>query len=474
MSKRMYAHLLLLYPSGFLSKYEGEALQLIRDRLCDGKGLFKKARLWWDLVVDLLAGLPSAYGNSYTVTDSAPLSFHPRSSPSFEILDGSSLGFGSILAGGTTALLVLAAFALLLSRPIANHPFSDSNGRLTPTEAVMERLNQVPSVASVAGSRLDSATPASEPGNRSTTRPWTPSRDLFMVMKIARDEQGVPQAPPSERKLNFDVASIRQNKTGAPPYSNFPLGPGPVFGAKGGLLIAKNQTLLGYIFFAFKPDLLQSQQFQRQLPEWVKTTSYDIEARASGSPTKDDMRLMMQSLLEERFHLVIHRETREAPVYALVLAKPGALGPRLKPHPADDPDCRKTKFTKTTTGTDPTCGAGSPIVPKTPGDFATAVYNMPMDAVAVELSRTAGLGRVTSMSGRRVVNRTGLTGAYDYTLEFAPEQTLDASSDVTADSEAGGPSFIAAMKNQLGLKLVPQKLPVEVIIVDRIERPSEN
>ena len=197
------------------------------------------------------------------------------------------------------------------------------------------------------------------------------------------------QVPTSARKLEFDVASVRKNKTGEPPYSNFPLGPGPIFGAKDGLLLAKNQTLLEYIFFAFKPDMLQSQQFQAQLPGWVKATSYDIEARASGSPTKDDMRLMMQSLLEERFHFVIHRETREAPVYALVLAKPGTLGPRIKPHPADDPDCAKTKLTKTTTGHDSTCGASSPIVPKTPDDFATAVYNMPMDAIAVELGRTA-------------------------------------------------------------------------------------
>ncbi len=282
------------------------------------------------------------------------------------------------------------------------------------------------------------------------------------------------QVPTSERKLEFDVASVRENKTSEPPYSNFPLGPGPVFGAKDGLLLAKNQTLLGFIFFAFKPDMLQSQQFQAKLPGWVKTTSYDIEARASGSPTKDDMRLMMQSLLEERFHLVIHHETREAPAYALVLAKPATLGPRIKPHPADDPDCAKTKFTKTTTGTEPTCGASSPIVSEAPGDFATAVYNMPMDAIAVELGRTAALGRVAYATGRRVVNRTGLTGAYDYMLEFAPEQALTAGPDTSAGSEPGGPSFTEAVKNQLGLELVPEKLPVEVIVVDRIEKPSEN
>jgi uncharacterized protein (TIGR03435 family) len=278
----------------------------------------------------------------------------------------------------------------------------------------------------------------------------------------------------SEHKLEFDVASIRESKTGGPPYSNFPLGPGPIFGAKDGLLLAKNQTLLGYILFAFKPDMLQSKQFQAQLPDWARTTSYDIEARASGSPTKDDMRLMMQSLLEERFHLVIHREMREAPAYALVLAKPDTLGPRIKPHPAGDPDCAKTKFTKTTTGTYPTCGASSPIVPETPGDFATAVYNMTMDAIAVELGRTAALGRVAYLTDRRVVNRTRLTGAYDYMLEFAPEQTLSARPDTSADSEPGGPSFTEAVKKQLGFKLVPERSPVEVIVVDHIEKPSEN
>jgi uncharacterized protein (TIGR03435 family) len=157
-----------------------------------------------------------------------------------------------------------------------------------------------------------------------------------------------------------------------------------------------------------------------------------------------------------------------------MLAKPGTLGPRIKPHPADDPDCVMTKSIKTTTGTDPTCGASSPVVPETPGDFATAVYNMPMDAIAVELGRTAVLGRVSSMIGRRVVNRTGLTRSYDYMLEFAPEQALNAQPGESADAESGGPSFTAAVKNQLGLKLVPEKLPVEVIVVDRIERPSEN
>ena len=170
MSEKIYARLLRLYPSSFRKKYEGEALQLIQDRLCDEKGFFKRARLWWDLVVDVLTGLPSAYRNSYAVTESASLSLNAASIPSFKILDDDPLGRGSILAGGTIALIVLAAFAFLLSRPIAYRPLSGSNGRLSPIEAVMQRLNQAPAASSLP----DVATPASAQMSGSKAQPGTP------------------------------------------------------------------------------------------------------------------------------------------------------------------------------------------------------------------------------------------------------------------------------------------------------------
>src|ERR1700685_1391852 len=119
MSGKIFTCLCPLYPSIFRKEYEGEALQLIRDRLRDERGFLKRARLWWDLVTDVLAGLPSAYQNSYGVTESVSLSFNAASIPSFKILDEEPLGRGSILIGGTISLIVLAAFAFLLSRPIA-------------------------------------------------------------------------------------------------------------------------------------------------------------------------------------------------------------------------------------------------------------------------------------------------------------------------------------------------------------------
>ena len=83
MSEKIYARLLRLYPSRFRKQYEDEALQLIRDRLRDETGFFKTARLWWDLVADVLAGLPSAYRNSYAVTEAAPLSVKAAGIPCF-------------------------------------------------------------------------------------------------------------------------------------------------------------------------------------------------------------------------------------------------------------------------------------------------------------------------------------------------------------------------------------------------------
>jgi Bacterial Ig-like domain (group 3) len=186
MSEKIYARLLRLYPSSIRKKYEDESLQLIRDRFRDETGFFERARLWWDLVVDVLAGLPPAYRNSYAVTESASLSFNAASVPSFKILDDEPLGHGSILAGGTIALIVLAAFAFLLSRPIAYRPLSGSNGRLSPIEAVMQRLNQAPTPDSVASTLPDAATPASAQMSGSKAQPWT------LGASTSSSETGIP------------------------------------------------------------------------------------------------------------------------------------------------------------------------------------------------------------------------------------------------------------------------------------------
>ena len=277
------------------------------------------------------------------------------------------------------------------------------------------------------------------------------------------------QTPTAANKPQFDVASVRENKTGETPYSNFPLGPGPQFDAKGGLLMARDQLLLQYIVFAYKPDMFQIKEFRVKLPEWTQTARFDIEARADGNPTKDDMRLMMQSLLAERFHLVAHTVTHEDPVYAVVLAKPRVTGPQLKPHPANDPACAAVVFPKAVAGAyAPGCGASASIAPQMTGDTAVAGYNVAPDAIATAIGGSANI------TDRRVIDQTGLTGTFDFKLEFAPEQPVAAVPDAAPDFVPVGPSLAEALKSQLGPKVVSQKKQVEVIEIDHIEKPTEN
>src|SRR5579863_2260586 len=140
-------------------------------------------------------------------------------------------------------------------------------------------------------------------------------------------------------KMSFDVASVKPSK-GAFVPPDFPLDFGDGYRATGGYFKA-DFPLWTYIQFAYKilPGEEQNRETQAHLPGWARTDRYTIDARApSANPTKDQMRLMMQSLLAERFHLAAHFETREQPVLALTLAKPGKVGPKLRPH-GDGPSC---------------------------------------------------------------------------------------------------------------------------------------
>ena len=142
MSEKLYTRLLRLYPSRFRKEYEGEALQLIRDRLRDETGFFKRARLLWDLVADLFVGLPQAYRSSYALTEAQSLPLNAEGIPIFRLLDKEPIGTGAILLGGTLSLATIVAFGFLLNRSMAHLPIPSGNGRISPIEAVVERLNR--------------------------------------------------------------------------------------------------------------------------------------------------------------------------------------------------------------------------------------------------------------------------------------------------------------------------------------------
>jgi uncharacterized protein (TIGR03435 family) len=132
-------------------------------------------------------------------------------------------------------------------------------------------------------------------------------------------------------KMAFDVVSVKTNKSNEPPTSAFVLGPGDAYVSNGGRFSATNQPLIAYLAFAYK---LRASDLPG-LPAWVYNDRFDIEARVQGNPTKDQMRLLMQSLLADRFKLATHSETKPGPAFALVMSKPGKIGPQLQADSGD-------------------------------------------------------------------------------------------------------------------------------------------
>ena len=137
-------------------------------------------------------------------------------------------------------------------------------------------------------------------------------------------------------KQSFEVASVRQSLPDSRRRDNIDLGPMDSFSLSGGLF-STNVSLDNYIIFAYKiADGSQYQSLSAQLPKWARPPAkFDVEARAEGHPSKDQLRLMMQGLLKDRFKLAIHTETTQLPVSSLVLDTPGKVGPQLKAHPAE-------------------------------------------------------------------------------------------------------------------------------------------
>jgi uncharacterized protein (TIGR03435 family) len=493
MSEKIYTRLLRLYPSSFRKKYEGEALQLIRDRLRDETGFFKRARLWWDLVADVLAGLPCAYRNSYAVTEAASLSLNPAGIPSFKMLDEQPLGLGSILVGSTLSLIALAAFGWLLSQSIAYHPLSGSSGRRSPIESVMRRLNSGPAPDSTASSLQDAAAPASAQLSGPQAQPSTPGAPIPNASASSSETKIPPTAanaspkfevvtikpgnPDTSGKMSFDVASIRQSKPGIfAPMPNFALDNGDSytpFADPGGRFTA-DFPLPVYIQFAYKLSLTpeQTDSMLAHLPKWVATDYFEIHAKVEGNPTKDQMRLMMQSLLADRFKLAVHFETQQVPVFALVLQKPGRTGPKLRPH-SDGPPCDVHMPTPAPGSAANSDGVFPRIcdafikIPAPNHEILLGSRNTTMKLIADSLPSLGGLGRP-------VVDQTGLNGRFDFTLRWAPESSGPAQSGADAPPDSPGTTFLEALKDQLGIKLKPAKAPLDVLVVDHVERPLGN
>jgi bla regulator protein blaR1 len=243
-----------------------------------------------------------------------------------------------------------------------------------------------------------------------------------VAISIAMATLTLAQTPGSEKRAEFEVASIKPTATQGSFTFDFP---------PGGRFTARNVTLNLLLRVAYQ---LQDYQISGG-PGWITSAGFDIQASAAagtGELPREQVLHMVQALLADRFRLVLHRETRQLPIYALVVGK---TGPKLQA--ADS--------------------SASPNGTIKMGQLLTK-----------KMSVTALANILTFDLKRPVRDETGLEGDFAFTLEW----TLG-----LGESDAGPssrPSLFTAVQEQLGLKLESTKGPVEVLVIDHVERPSEN
>jgi uncharacterized protein (TIGR03435 family) len=281
--------------------------------------------------------------------------------------------------------------------------------------------------------------------------------------------------------MAFEAASVKRSTEKQPGPQSMPLDAGDRYYPMGGYFRA-DVPLWSYVQFAYKlwyPAEEQKKEIAR-LPKWVTTDHYTIEARAAGKPSKDQFRLMVQSVLADRFKLAAHFETREAPVLALTLAKAGKLGPKLIAHadgsPCGDPAAPIGSVPAGLIGGKDDAGpenyppmCDSLVMIRLPNGAMLAGYrNASMDQLTGSLSGIIGLGQT-------LIDRTGLSGRFDFTLAWAPEPKAEPPSGaMTTPPEPLGSTPGQALRDQLGLKLEAARAAVRILVIDRVERPSEN
>jgi uncharacterized protein (TIGR03435 family) len=266
----------------------------------------------------------------------------------------------------------------------------------------------------------------------------------------------------------FEVASVKPNKSGDQRI---------MFGVQpGGRFTATNTTVLELIRQAYNI------QFAGQLeggPDWIRSARFDVLAKApegTADLTREIVNPMLQSLLAERFMLTVRRDRREMATYDLVLARDdGKLGDRITVSTAD---CAPR-------GRGPGAGArgaapsGPPPGPPAPGSPPPCGMFMGLGRVSAGNVTMADVARMLSPRVNRIVtDKTGLTGSYQFEIEFTPEQMPNVPPGGLPPGveppPSDGPSLFTALQEQLGLKLESSRAPVDVVVIERIEQPTED
>ena len=376
----------------------------------------------------------------------------------------------AVLGGGSEpamyAATILKACRLYLESPlacVAGVTGSDLTRRIERimTSPRAQRLSRARKALLAAGVIATVAAPIAS-GAVSPPKPRVERRSMFTTLRAARPLtlQVTPQA--TSELPQFEVASVKPNRSDVPKVEIQTL--------RGGRFIATNVTVRFLIQYAYglQPDQMVGG------PSWLNSDRFDIVAKGNPDQT-DQMRLMLRALLADRFQLGVRTEARDLPIYALVVArKDGKLGPKITPSTVDckalddakeKPQLGKVVDKAGKSGDAPGCGI------RIGGGQGTMVVG------GASLAQVAS--SLSPWVGRLVVDRTGLAGNFDLTLSWTPDrvpQGLDkkVAAGGLAPADPNGPSIFTAVQEQLGLKLDAQKGPVQVLIIDRAERPREN
>ena len=280
-----------------------------------------------------------------------------------------------------------------------------------------------------------------------------------------------PNAP------RFEVTSVKRNEAGAGG------GRGGSRTLVGGVVRTTNTTLKQLVRMAYRLTLTEEVVGG---PPWVDTFGFDIDARPAQAVTLTEAALMLRTLLAERFQLVVAKEPRDGPIYALVLARrDGTLGPQMK-RPAGECTMVAPAFAPAAPGAAPDANApsarGAGPAPGRPGRRCGISVGGGDTTRAGSVSMATLITYLTPLLDRPVVDKTSLTGNFDFDLRYDGAATLPligrgrgaaVAPDAPADP-ANGPSIFTALSEQLGLRLEAQRGPVDVLAIKRAELPSEN
>ena len=285
---------------------------------------------------------------------------------------------------------------------------------------------------------------------------------ITSILLLAQVVLGVraQRVPETDERLSFEVASVKPNKdTTAPP--TFELSPA-------GRIVVTAYPLFQLIRIAYTSNSIETEQQIVGGPDWLKSDRFDFVAKATGTLEADEtgrptrLLAMLRALLEDRFHLRVHTEVRDASVYLLVLAsKGGKPGPQLH---RSSQDCHG-----------PVGNLVSPDSPRWCGwrGGGTGHYTIQGLTMADFATGVAGTWTV----GRPVIDRTGLSGRWDAQIDFIPTFVPGPNADSApapnpaADS---GPDMLSAMRDQLGLKLQGAKAKIDDLVIDHVEHPTED